>query len=229
MTKQGKRSRGGEQEGEAPTNLVLTAGPPWMAEMSQLAAAPLLSLGRASQITAAQTVGLEFVCDNSLSSPRPCLTSGLEQMGVCMWSECVLVCVFTCTERYTWRLQISMGCRHLNLGECGPAPSLELADSGYLFCEPQGYVRVHNGRLHRRLHLLPQRAKYCFLRGELVHIHRDDVLGCGWSITTLSISALSFCAPKQRRRSGKQQDSISSVSNCFCLTGNLGWDMRKES
>lgn len=44
--------------GEAQANLVLTAGPPWMAEMSQLTAAMLnirlLSLGRASQIADSQ-------------------------------------------------------------------------------------------------------------------------------------------------------------------------------
>jgi hypothetical protein len=34
FTKQGKRDRGGERGGEAQINLVLTAGPPWMAEMS---------------------------------------------------------------------------------------------------------------------------------------------------------------------------------------------------
>lgn len=54
-----------------------------------------------------------------------------------------------------------MGCLHLNLGECCPrTPSLELADSGYLSSEPQGYIGVHNGRLHGSLHLLPQRAEY---------------------------------------------------------------------
>lgn len=50
LTKQGKRGGGGKR-GEAQANLVLTAGPPWMAEMSQLTAAMLNTrlpnLGRA--------------------------------------------------------------------------------------------------------------------------------------------------------------------------------------
>lgn len=60
LTKQGKRGGGGKW-GEAQANLVLTVGPPWMAEMSQLTAAMLNTrlpnLGRASQITDAQNDG----------------------------------------------------------------------------------------------------------------------------------------------------------------------------
>lgn len=123
---------GSECGGEAQTNLVLTAGPPWMAAMSQLTDAMLLSLGRASQITDAQTVRLESVCDNSASSPRACLTSGFfqsfcqcvcvcvnESVHVCV---CMCRCVFTCTERhlYSWRPEVNMGCLHLNFGECNP-------------------------------------------------------------------------------------------------------------
>lgn len=67
----------------------------------------------------------------------------------------------------------------------------------------------------------------CFLRGELVQVHRV-VLGSGWStIYTLNLG-VSFFVLQRRRRSGKQQGSISSVSNCFCLTGDLGWNTRKE-
>lgn len=59
--KPGKRGGGGIR-GEAQANLVLTAGPPWMAEMSQLTAAMLStgpqSLGRASGITDTQDDGV---------------------------------------------------------------------------------------------------------------------------------------------------------------------------
>lgn len=83
---------------------------------------------------------------------------------------------------------------------------------------------------------LPCVRTWCFIRGQLVHIH-SDVLGSDFrSRHSLCLAQNLHYQPqhdpfvykKQRSRSGRGQSSISSGSHCFCLPGNLDWNPEKE-